>query len=129
VHITSLFALAAASFYVTATHAQVASFDCTKAGTATEHAICATPSLGKKDIVLATYYDLLLNLPPAVGGMAYREFDDQIRDSQRTWVKSQRDPCQGNAGCLQRVYDERLAKMRKLLNDNAAMTFGRRCQD
>ena len=127
--VTLLLVLIAVSLYATVAHAQVASFDCAKAGTATEHAICATPSLGKKDIVLATYYDLLLNLSPAVGGMAYREFDDQVRDDQRNWVKSRRDPCQGNAGCLQRAYDERLAAMRKLLNDDAAMTFGRRCQD
>ena len=124
-----LFVFIAVSFYATAAHAQAASFDCAKAGSATERAICATPSLGKKDIVLATYYDLLLNLSPDVGGMAYREFDDQIRGDQRTWVKLQRDPCQGNASCLQRVYDERLVTMRKLLNDNAAMTFGRRCED
>ena len=127
--VTLLLMLIAASLYATGAHAQVASFDCAKAGSATEHAICATPSLGKKDIVLATYYDLLLNLSPAVGGMAYREFNDQVRTGQRTWVKSQRDACQGNTGCLQRVYDERLKAMRKLLNENAAMTFGRRCQD
>jgi uncharacterized protein len=110
-------------------HAQVASFNCSKATTPTEHAICASPSLGRKDVTLAAYYTLLLRLSPAVGGMAYREFDDQLHGEQRTWLKSKRDGCNGNVACLDQAYDRRLADVLKTIDGNAALTFGRRCEE
>lgn len=106
-------------------HAQVASFDCRKAATPAERAVCATPDLGRKDVVVSTYYELLLRLKPASGGMAYREFADRVRDEQRQWLRDGRDACAGNVACLGRAYDARLATLAKTLDDNAALTFGR----
>lgn len=106
-------------------HAQVASFDCARASSATEKAICASPTLGRKDIVVATYYDLLLRLKPAAAGMAYREFDDSVREGQRKWLKEGRDACGGDASCLGKAYDGRIATLLKTFDGNAALTFGR----
>ncbi|WP_114238772.1 lysozyme inhibitor LprI family protein [Dyella sp. C9] len=108
-----------------AVHAQVASFDCRKATTLAERTVCATPALGRKDIAVATYYEVLLRLKPGASGMAYREFDDTIRDGQREWLQGQRDACGAELACLQRAYDERLDALRTSLDANAALTFGR----
>jgi uncharacterized protein len=104
--------------------AQVASYECGQADTATERAICTSPSLGRKDVVVATYYDLLLHLKPATAGMAYREFDDMLRDQQRKFLTS-RDACGANTSCLEKRYDERLAVLRKTADRYAAVVFDR----
>jgi uncharacterized protein len=105
--------------------AQVASFDCSHAGTPTERAICATPALGRKDVTVTTYYQLLLRLKPATAGMAYREFDDQVRDGQRQWLQQERDACKDDIGCLNRAYDKRMDALLKTFDANAGLTFGR----
>jgi uncharacterized protein len=104
--------------------AQVASYDCANATAATERAICASPSLGRKDVIVATYYDLLLNLKPATAGMAYREFDDRLRDEQRQFLVT-RNACGANTNCLEKSYDVRLAVLRKTVDRNAAVVFDR----
>ena len=104
--------------------AQVASYDCTNAATATEHAICASPSLGRKDVIVATYYDLLLHLKPATGGMAYREFDDQLRGEQQQFLAT-RNACGANTNCLEKRYDDRLEVLRKTADRHAATVFDR----
>jgi uncharacterized protein len=104
--------------------AQMASYDCANAATSTEHTICASPSLGRKDVIVATYYDLLLHLKPATAGMAYREFDDQLRDEQRQFLAT-RNACGANTNCLEQRYDDRLAVLRKTINRHAAVVFDR----
>ncbi|GLQ52593.1 lysozyme inhibitor LprI family protein [Dyella flava] len=104
--------------------AQIASYECTKAVTAAEHAICTSPSLGRKDVIAATYYDLLLHLKPAVPGMAYREFDDHLRDEQRQFLVT-RNACGANNSCLEQSYDDRIAALRKIVDRNAAVVFDR----
>jgi uncharacterized protein len=120
----SVVLLAAASV----THAQVASFDCGKALMRAEKAVCASPSLGAKDVTLAAYFKLLLRLKPAMAGMAYREFDDTLRSDQRQWLQ-ERDACQTDAACLDRVYDHRIDVLLKLFDANASLTLGRRITD
>lgn len=105
--------------------AQVASFDCARAATPTERAVCATPELGRKDVALATWYDALLRLKPAVSGMAFREFRDGIAQAQRQWLRSQRDACGSDVACLRRAYDARLDAVRKTFDGNAGLTYGR----
>lgn len=110
-------------------HAQVASFDCGKASTRTEKAVCASPTLGAKDVTVANYFQLLLRLKPAVAGMAYREFDDTLRGDQRQWLQQDRNACQADVGCLDRVYDRRIDTLLKLFDANARLTFGLRITD
>ena len=120
----SILLLAAASV----AHAQVASFDCGKASTRAEKAVCDSPTLGIKDVTLAAYFHLLVRLKPAVAGMAYREFDDTLRSDQRQWLQ-ERDACQTDAACLDRVYDHRIDVLLKLFDANASLTLGRRITD
>jgi uncharacterized protein len=120
----SILLLAAASV----AHAQVASFDCGKASTRAEKAVCESPTLGIKDVTLAAYFQLLVRLKPAVAGMAYREFDDTLHSNQRQWLK-ERDVCQADAACLDRVYDRRIDDLPKLFDASAGLTFGRRIAD
>jgi uncharacterized protein len=119
---TLLFAIASVA------HGQVASFDCGKASTRAEKAVCASPTLGTKDVTLAAYFQLLLRLEPAVAGMVYREFDDTLRSDQRQWLK-ERDACQTDAACLNRIYNRRIDSLLKLFDANAGLTFGRRIAD
>ena len=107
-------------------HAQAASFDCGKAATPTERAICASPQLSRKDVIAATYYQLLLRLKPAVTGMAYREFYDHVRTQQAQWLRHDRDACGADAACLDGAYDQRIAALLKTIDDNAGLTFGQK---
>ncbi|MBB6189126.1 lysozyme inhibitor LprI family protein [Rhodanobacter sp. MP7CTX1] len=120
----SILLLAAASV----AHAQVASFDCGKASTRAEKAVCASPALGAKDVTLAAYFQLLLRLKPSAAGMAYREFDDMLRSDQRQWLKA-REACEADAACLDRAYDHRIDTLLKLFDANAGLTFGRHIAD
>jgi uncharacterized protein len=104
--------------------AQIASYDCTRAASAAEHAVCASSSLGAKDIMLATYYQLLLQLRPATPGMAYREFDDQLRSDQRQFLAA-RDACGANTSCLEKAYDDRLKVLRDTVGRYGAVVFDR----
>ena len=106
-------------------HAQVASFDCHMASTPTEHTICTSHELGRKDVIVTTYYQLLLRLKPAEAGMAYREFDDAVRGGQRQWLQHDRDTCGADAACLNRAYDQRIDALLKAFDANAALTLGR----
>lgn len=108
-------------------HAQVSSFDCTKAATPTERTICSTPALGAKDIRMATYYQILQNVSPAVSGMAYREFRGGIHDAQTAWMKRQRDVCKEDVACLEQAYDRRIKALHDTLMKNVGITYGRMC--
>jgi uncharacterized protein len=124
-----LAALAAACLLVwpRAGSAEVASFDCAKAASPTEAAICREPSLGAKDIKMAAYYQLLEDAAPAWSGMAYREFRDAERERQADWIAKQRDPCAGDLACLQQAYDARIAELMSTISKNLGLTYGRMC--
>lgn len=76
--------------------AAAASFDCSKAASATEKRICASARLSSMDTQLTTLYQQL-----AVGADAAA-----WRDDQRAWLR-ERDQC-GDTACLARMYSERL---------------------
>jgi uncharacterized protein len=121
----SILLLAAASI----AHAEMASFDCGKASTRAEKSVCGSPALAAKDVALAAYFKLLLRLKPSAAGMAYREFDDTLRNNQRQWLQHDRDACRADVACLDRVYDQRTEALLKLFDANAGLTFGRRITD
>lgn len=79
----------------------VASFDCQKAGTATERAICSDIDLARLDRNLADAYAQALSWAS----------DDaekiKIRDAQRKWI-GERNACGGDVACLTAAYDARL---------------------
>ena len=122
--LTRLSALLLGVMLTSPTIAQVASYTCANASTATERAICASPELGRKDIVVATYYQVLLHLKPAVAGMAYREFRDRLRDDQQRFLRT-RDTCGANAACLNQRYDDRITALRATTDRYGAVVFDR----
>lgn len=108
-------------------HAQVASFDCAKAETPTEKTICNTPSLGVKDVRMATYYQVIQETRPAVSGMVFREFRGDQQQRQAAWLKTRRNACGDRVDCLERAYDERLAALKDVMQKNLGLTYGRMC--
>ena len=90
-----------------------ASFDCGKAATAPEKAICddANPGLGSRDIALAKLFADLKELGE----------HDAILAGQSAWLKT-RDACGADAACLQRAYDARLLELARAGGDEAGVT-------
>lgn len=79
------------------------SFDCTRANTAAEIAVCDNPSLNRLDEELAMEYRALLNrLPPRRAEM--------VRQDQRSWIVA-RDSCRADVRCLRARYQERSARL------------------
>ncbi|MFP4274695.1 MAG: peptidoglycan-binding protein [Paracoccaceae bacterium] len=77
------------------------SFDCARAGTATEHAICGSSDLARLDRQLAETYALALSRASSPG---------QLRVEQRAWLEA-RNRCAGNAACLRASMAGRLAAL------------------
>jgi uncharacterized protein len=80
--------------------ASAASFDCAKAATSVERAICQDEQVSVLDEYLARYYSAARK---ALGRGA-----TCLRADQREWLKSVRDRC-ADSECLRRAYLERLA--------------------
>lgn len=79
----------------------VASFDCAKAGTATEKAICSDVALARLDRNLADTY------AQALSWASDDAEKTKIRDAQRAWI-GERNACGGDTGCLTTAYESRL---------------------
>ena len=80
--------------------AHAASFNCAKAKTADEKAICKTQSLSDADVKMATLFDVDTHLV-AMGERG------SIQDDQSAWLKS-RHACGGNIACLGKSYGDRI---------------------
>ncbi|MGJ7606766.1 lysozyme inhibitor LprI family protein [Variovorax sp. LT1R20] len=95
------FALAALCF-ASAGHACAASFDCTRAGNATEKTICADPGLSRQDEALAALYQRQLEMPDA------GQWGTILRRDQRDWIAMRNRECKGNVDCLTQDYQRRI---------------------
>ncbi|MGR3455234.1 lysozyme inhibitor LprI family protein [Pseudooceanicola sp.] len=73
------------------------SFDCSRAGTPTEYAICDNDELARLDVALADAYRAARDRPG-------------VRDRQRAWIK-ERNLCGANVACLAQRMRERLAEL------------------
>jgi uncharacterized protein len=104
--------------------AHAASFDCTKAKTAQEKAICATPELSKADEQLAAAYKAVLAAAPP-------EMTAEIREGQRTWLRQlaitckQEDPAPYATltDCLETEYASRIDDLRHMIVQSGGVTF------
>src|SRR3954447_3414778 len=92
-----LFALAALMLFVPV--AQAASFDCSKAGTSFEKAICVSPDLSKQDEVLAQAY------ATALGGLS-KPAADEVKATQHDWLDYAAKVCSDDAQPIQGDYTE-----------------------
>ena len=97
-------------FVVSSAHA--ASFDCAKARSADEKAICAHRPLNDLDVRMSTLYDVDRRLL-AMGGRG------ALQDAQQVWL-TQRHRCGANVACLTRSYTQRIAELQKAFDEIAA---------
>lgn len=81
--------------------AQAAGFDCARAKTSTEKAICADSGLSSLDEVLELMYSSALRNAAT---------PDAIRSEQRAWLQL-RNACGSDSACLQEAYQQRLAAL------------------
>jgi uncharacterized protein len=80
-----------------------AGFDCAKAASAVEKAVCADSALSNLDEYLARYYSAALE--------ALGDGVSCLKSDQRNWLKTVRNPCGSNSACLSRAYLTRLATL------------------
>ncbi len=81
--------------------ANAASFDCAKATTLVEKAICGDPQLSARDDALMTAYQhALVEASDA----------NRLKAEQRAWLKNVRNKCQDET-CLYSAYDQRIAAL------------------
>ncbi|MGE8557142.1 MULTISPECIES: lysozyme inhibitor LprI family protein [unclassified Acinetobacter] len=80
-----------------------ASFNCDKAQTQTEHAICEYRAVNDADVKMATTYNIIKRLVP----MGTRGV---IQDEQVKWLQL-RDQCGNSSRCLIEVYKMRQQKL------------------
>ena len=83
--------------------ASAASFDCAKAGTPTEKAICKDPAVSRLDEDVAAAFKTAQGLWPAGNWSAY------IRNEQREWLKDRNAICKADLACLKQDYQRRLS--------------------
>jgi uncharacterized protein len=88
--------------------AQAASFDCNKAATPDEIAICANPNVSNLDTIMATLYGVRMEIPMLMGARG------AAQDEQRAWLAS-RGTCGGNVACLQTSYQQRIAALQQII--------------
>ncbi len=83
--------------------AAAASFDCAKAASADEKAVCASCDLAQQDVRMATLYEVLTSL------VAMGQRGD-IQDRQRAFLK-QRAACGADEACLSKAYVKRIDEL------------------
>lgn len=107
--------------------AHAASFDCAKAKTPQEKAICASPSLSAADEQMAAAYRAVL-------AAASSEMKDEVRTDQRNWLRFIALRCNAAnstssavlSGCLQVYYDWWTKQLRQMVYSKAGITFVQR---
>ena len=82
---------------LTSPAAFAASFDCSKARTLVETAICTTPSLSAKDDLLNEHYRPLQHLKI-------------IRELERQWLREVRNRCAA-VSCIEEAYDQQNSRL------------------
>jgi uncharacterized protein len=89
---------------ILASPAGAASFNCNKATTPDEIAICKTPSLSDLDVQMATLYGVRMQIPMLMGAKG------AAQDEQRAFLQS-RAACGSNVACITSAYQQRIATL------------------
>jgi len=103
----ALFAAALTIAFAGASAASAASFDCSKARTPDERAICATTYLNDQDVRMDQLYGIVRKLVPMGARGA-------IMDDQAVWLRDRRK-CGADKACLSRSYSKRIAELYAVL--------------
>lgn len=102
--------------------AHAASFDCSKASTPQDKAVCASHELGAADIRMAAAYKALLVAAPA-------EMAPEIRDEQRAWIRGKATTCMASSptveitACLSTYYSSRTKQSQQRIVSKGGVTF------
>jgi uncharacterized protein len=88
--------------------AEAASFDCGKAKTADELAICKTQILSDLDMQMATLHGVRMQIPMLMGAKG------AAQDEQRAFL-AQRAACGSNVACIQQAYQSRIAVLNQAI--------------
>ena len=102
-----LFAAALAVGLLSAGAASAASFNCARAATPDERAICDDRALNDQDVRMAQLYDIVRHLVP----MGTR---GAIMDEQTRWLRGRR-ACGPNRTCLAKAYATRIYQLNRVL--------------
>ncbi len=108
--------------FLLCTLAHAASFDCAKAKTAQEKALCASPQLSAADDQMAAAYKAWLAAAPASWAAG-------IRGNQIVWLRFRDATCPaGDANdpittCLSDIYKERIDELKGMVQHIAGITF------
>ncbi len=104
--------LPAIVIFVFASVSHAASFDCAKASTLVEKAICSEPQLSDlDDLLMLTYKQALIAATDT----------NALKTQQRLWLVNVRNKCQDSA-CIMLVYNERLTALKSMTSSNALIT-------
>jgi len=87
--------------------AHAASFDCARASTPTEKAICADPALSALDSDLTAAFKSALALWPAGNWGVY------LRNEQIDWLKMRDSQCKADVACLKGEYASRITLLKR----------------
>lgn len=104
-----LFVAALAVGFLGAGAASAASFDCNRARTATEHAICSDRWLNDQDVRMSQLYDIVRRLVP----MGTR---GAIMDEQARWLR-ERNRCGADRRCIAAAYARRIGQLNRVLEE------------
>ena len=101
-------ALASAVILFARPAAEAASFNCAKASTPDEIAICVTPALSELDVQMAALYGVRMQIPMLMGAKG------AAKDEQRAFL-AVRAGGGSNALCIQSVYQQRIAMLQQII--------------
>ena len=103
-------AMVTAFVVAAATPAAAASFDCSKAKTADEKAICASRTLSDLDVEMATLFRVRMQIPMLMGARG------DAGDQQVSWL-AKRATCGANVTCLTAAYRQRITELKQTISD------------
>ncbi len=104
-------AVAAALVLIAAgTPAAAASFNCVKAATADEKAICSSQTLSDLDTEMATLFGVRMQIPMLMGARG------AARDEQHEWLV-ERHACGADTACLVHSYQQRIAALNQTISE------------
>jgi uncharacterized protein len=102
-------ALVAGALAIAAPVAHAASFDCSKATTPDEKAVCADPALSNLDTEMATLYSVRMEIPMLMGAKGAAQ-DEQV-DFLAT-----RGQCGADTTCLTNAYNARIGVLNQTIS-------------
>ena len=101
---------------------KAASFDCNKATTETEIAICGDPELSALDELMGFTYRQYLTYE---SWLSFEKDKSKIIQIQRDWI-NQRNKCQSNTFCLFKHYQRQIFFLFDEINDDDSVIVGLR---